>query len=669
MRRPGWDPRTKRTPVKGLLSLALAACGGATGPLPGSGARLPPGERVAHVGGDGAFERAITGVVVAPGARVGLGRPLEARTPLRALVTWTGAGPDGGAGHVAVGADETEGPRRTLTPGVPTVLGWTAAAGAQPWLQADLDAGVLHVAPVTTAPDGGRPPRVVVALVDTLRADRLGAWGHDRDTSPHLDALAARGRRFANAVAPAPWTLPSTQALWSGRPPERWSDGETLAERFSAAGWRTAAVVANPWLSDAHGLTRGWDRHELWTNAPADAQVDRALSLLEAHADEPLLLWVHLQDPHLPYREPEPHRSRWAGPPPAGLTEAPTSTQLGALDTLPLDDPRRTWLLDRYDQNVAFVDAELGRLLSALHPDDVVVVAADHGEELWEHGGVEHGHALWQELLHVPLILAGAGIPAGVTEEPVSLEDVGPTLLRLAGLPLDPAEAGRDLIDSDPAGRALVSGRLLYGPAGWSVRQGAAKAWIHDGVAWSTNLDTDPGERAAARMDAAAAEALRAGLSGALGLPAPTALRLTRPGVVPGTSSLPGATLRLSCPDGLSDWWTEPRPLSPRTAPAVSDDALVIGRVPGEVPVGETFVVPRAGSTTCTARLEDPALGAVEADVPWPLAPGAAVILGRPGHHARIDQTWMPRVAHAFDVGTTPAADPRLEALGYQDGG
>jgi arylsulfatase A-like enzyme/tetratricopeptide (TPR) repeat protein len=298
----------------------------------------------------------------------------------------------------------------------------------------------------------GRPAeRVVLVSIDTLRADHLGCYGADFAHTPRLDALAAGGVRFATAISPVPLTLPSHTTLLTGLdPPEHGvrhngvfrlaEDVPTLAERMREAGFATAAFVASYVLDRQFGLARGFDRYDDRTSRqqsgrgilgfaerPADQVVDAALEWLGS-APPRFFLWVHLYDPHSEYR------------PPPGFASA---------------FPNRP-----YDGEIAFADAQVGRLLGALgerFPDGgtLVVVTADHGESLGEHGEATHSHLVYDATQHVPLLMNGPGLSPGRVVDPVvSLRDVAPTILDLAGVPPLPGATGRSLAAA-ARGRAL----------------------------------------------------------------------------------------------------------------------------------------------------------------------------------------------------------------------
>ncbi len=288
------------------------------------------------------------------------------------------------------------------------------------------------------------PPNVVLVSIDTLRPDRLGCYGGVKVETPAIDALAVAGVRFQNAFTPVPLTLPAHWTILTGVEP--WNHGvvdngmtlsappvATLAERFAAAGYDTAAFVSAFVLHRTFGLDRGFARYDdgpaadaaldqlLHATAPADERVDRALSWLRRERTRPFFLWLHLFDPHAPYQPPAGFRARYADRP--------------------------------YDGEVAFVDTQVARLLAALDRSGqagrtLVVLLSDHGESLGEHGEETHGVLLYDATLRVPLIFRMPGvISAGeVRQEEVTLADVAPTVLALAGLPATPGVDGRDLL-------------------------------------------------------------------------------------------------------------------------------------------------------------------------------------------------------------------------------
>lgn len=275
----------------------------------------------------------------------------------------------------------------------------------------------------SAAPDPAAPaprPSILLVTLDTARADAVGPDAAGAET-PAFNALAARGLRFLQAYAVAPETLPSHASMMTGLYPAGHgvhengrhlaADHPTLAERLNAAGYRTAAFVSSFVLTRRFGLARGFEVYD--DQLPGDvereasATTDRALEFLKkTPGSAPLFLWVHYFDPHAPYAPPEPFRSRFAANPYAG--------------------------------EVAWMDRHLGRLVAAFEsraaPPPAVVVASDHGEGLGDHGESQHGHLIYQSTMHVPLVIAGPGVPTGVHAEPVSTRRVYHTVLDWAGL-------------------------------------------------------------------------------------------------------------------------------------------------------------------------------------------------------------------------------------------
>ncbi len=380
------------------------------------------------------------------------------------------------------------------------------------------------------------PRSVVLIVVDTLRADHLGLYGYPRPTSPVLDALARDAAIFERAFATSPWTLPSFGSLFTGRLPAEhragWPAGAgesgeaegrqflplsaglpTLAESLGARGLDTAAIMNNAFLHSDFGVARGFATYDhIGGNRRrirrADEVVDRALDWLGKEGRGDFLLVVHFFDPHLNYDAPEPFRGRFAG---AEMTDEERNA---LMELRPLRQRVRQgeavdwdFLIGAYDEEIAFVDRELGRLWRGLErsgrlAESLVVLTADHGEEFGDHGGFEHGHSLYGELVRVPLLVWGPGVEPGRRVEPVSLIDVFPTVLDALGLPAPDGLPGRSLKallagGAGPADRTLIAERTLYG-----AHRESAIAWPYKLIHAPRrpretelfNLEDDPGE-------------------------------------------------------------------------------------------------------------------------------------------------------------------------------
>ncbi len=312
---------------------------------------------------------------------------------------------------------------------------------------------------------------LMVVSIDTLRPDRLGAYGYDRPSSPTLDELAASGVLFENASTVAPWTLPSHASLVTGLYPRHHGakrhvealaeEVATLAERLRDAGFQTSAVVNSKFLDKKYRFDRGFDDFAFLKpthdpEAPSSV-VDRSLDWLENRGEGRFFLLVHDYDVHSSYGALPRHHDLLVRPYEGfvdGSAAQLRSVRRGEMSLGP-DDLRH--LIDLYVAGIRQLDDELGRLIQGLkdlgvYQDTLVVVVSDHGEEFLEHGGVLHGRTQYEEMLRIPMIMRGPGLPAGLrVRSPVSLVDVFPTALSLLGLP------GTDELDGIDLGTSLRS--------------------------------------------------------------------------------------------------------------------------------------------------------------------------------------------------------------------
>jgi arylsulfatase A-like enzyme len=329
-------------------------------------------------------------------------------------------------------------------------------------------------------------PDVLLVVVDTLRADRLGVYGFPAATSPVLDALAARGVVFDRAIAASAKTAPSTASLltsrWVGRHgigalngTTRLDGEETLALRLRAAGYATAAFVGNVVLRRRIGLDAGFDVYDdelpdVEPNRPgffertAAKTTDRALAWLAGQGDRPIFLWAYYQDPHGPYTPPAPFDTYFpelADPNEAPLPLLAQDFGVGGIPAYQRfgDQRRPSEYTRRYAGEVAAFDAALGRLLAGFEQRGrplVVAFTADHGESFGEDGyWFLHGHASTPDLSRIPFVLVAPSLSAGRRDELVHHVDVMPTLLELVGAPLP------DDIDGLALGPLLRDGKRL----------------------------------------------------------------------------------------------------------------------------------------------------------------------------------------------------------------
>ena len=301
--------------------------------------------------------------------------------------------------------------------------------------------------------------RIVLISIDTLRADHLGAYGHRRETSPNLDALAARGAVFEDTSTTAPWTLPAHVSMLTGLYPEQTrvrtrevlgEDIPTIAETLLAAGYRTGGMGNVSWLQPAFRLNRGFEK---WKLLPADESrkgaaariTDFGMEFLEQNDGERCFLFLHYFDVHSPYRSQSVFERAFLPPDFRKTSKVTGATmQLGLAATnhgyVVFSEQEREDLEKLYDAGILQLDDDLGRLFRFIDErfgfdDTLVIVTSDHGEGFFEHGKFSHGEDQYQEVLHVPLILRGGSVPASVRiNGPTSIVDIAPTILAAAGV-------------------------------------------------------------------------------------------------------------------------------------------------------------------------------------------------------------------------------------------
>ncbi len=329
------------------------------------------------------------------------------------------------------------------------------------------------------------PPSLLLIVLDALARRHVSHYGHERPTTPRLDGLAERGVSWTTARAPASYTLASVGTLLTGQSPvthgvtlvgdaasgyQRLADdAPRLARALQAAGYRTEALVTNPNAASHHGYAEGFDRYQdlwrdpaLWREGVDGAELVSRFAEM-AREPGPFFAYVHVFEPHAPYSVPDDLRAAFVGP-----YDGTVDGGREWLDRVKTEDTvvdRQGWLHlhDLYDARVALADRVLGRLLDVLQAegraaDTVVVVTSDHGEALGEHGTVEHGDSVFSEQIDVPLVMAGPGLTARTVTGPVTLADVAPTLLSLAGVEPPSTMEGIDVLSADPpADRAFMA--------------------------------------------------------------------------------------------------------------------------------------------------------------------------------------------------------------------
>jgi len=323
-------------------------------------------------------------------------------------------------------------------------------------------------------------PNVVFIVLDTLRADRTNAHGYMRQTSPFLERLAERGARVSEMIAPYPTTLPSHWAMFTGAYPVRdsaydrrgilSSDRSTLAQQFQGSGYLTAAFTEGGFVHSYFGLSRGFDSYDngpdIGTNSftgSATETLSKATTWIDTHRTERFFLFVQTYEVHTPYdpsddsrrQFSEGYRGRWTEHYPATAAFEINNR----VDEITTEEVAQIGAL--YDAEILDLDRALERFIRTLDAQNllentILVVTADHGEDLFEHGWMQHGTTVYEPAIHVPFVVVWPSqVPDGVSLNCMrSLVDVAPTLLELAGITPTIVD-----MDGESFSAALTSGR------------------------------------------------------------------------------------------------------------------------------------------------------------------------------------------------------------------
>ena len=321
-----------------------------------------------------------------------------------------------------------------------------------------------------------KSPNVILILVDAMRADRLGPYGFtERNTTPNLDRFATGGVVFERAISQSGWTIPSVASLFSGVYPRTHGvlkfidpkthrdfsgdegslikmdalspDHDTVAEQFQRAGYETVAILKSDVVNAGRGYEQGFGYFHFVDRKPKDRLesgahlTDAFIAWLEGRRGDPrpFFAYLHYMDPHISYIAPEPFYSKYT----SGISSELTG---GYHETVPFrngeqipTDADVEKLLALYDSEIEYWDSQFGRLLGSiaglgLSDNTIIAVTADHGEAFWEHEMLSHA-GLFQENIHVPMILGGAGVVPQRIPQWVQMMDLAPTLVEMAGVP------------------------------------------------------------------------------------------------------------------------------------------------------------------------------------------------------------------------------------------
>jgi arylsulfatase A-like enzyme len=379
------------------------------------------------------------------------------------------------------------------------------------------------------APRPGLPDVVIITL-DACRVDQFGPRPDGTTLTPNIDRFAENAVVFTHCRSQASWTSPSLSTLHTGQYPmvhyatahrPLGTSQPTLAELMGEAGYDTRAVVANRLCHRSLGMARGFDDYLYWDQnrfiralgyyetyfyylenriyEKRNTRVgekddhttiitDRLVDIFEEDRGRPLFLWTHYLDPHTPYSPPPEY---------VAAEDRPFIDKFGHGNRKKADLNRRL-----YDGEVRYVDDELGRVLPLIPPDALVIISSDHGEEFWEHDGFDHGKTLYEEVIRVPLVVRFPEGRGGVSDAPVAVIDLAPTILGHLGLDVPPSMQGRDISAAASAAEwdfpVFAGSSMLAGERQYTVVYRGRKLILGHKESMSAakyfDLAADPGE-------------------------------------------------------------------------------------------------------------------------------------------------------------------------------
>jgi arylsulfatase A-like enzyme len=328
----------------------------------------------------------------------------------------------------------------------------------------------------------GRIKHVLLISVDTLRPDFLSCYDPQAGNTPNIDQLAEDGILFRRAISSSPWTLPSMASIMTGLPnavhtatkpftplPDTL---ETLAEIMRDNGYKTSAIGDNQFLKSMYNVSQGFREynffpkpenyvgyslgarivftwlfpHALLDEATTADLTRLTLDWIESNSDHDFFIWLHYFDPHMPYTPPQPYLPSMKPLPSMGWSLGAEALDKIRSGNFVPDLAEREWVRMLYNGEIHYVDDNIGRIIGALkeynlYDESLIILTSDHGEEFWEHGGFEHGHTLYDEVIHVPLILKlPASLPGTYQRQistTVSTQCILPTILELCGIAYD----------------------------------------------------------------------------------------------------------------------------------------------------------------------------------------------------------------------------------------
>jgi arylsulfatase A-like enzyme len=372
-------------------------------------------------------------------------------------------------------------------------------------------------------------PNVLLILIDTVRADNFSCYGYHRETTPHIDSLAAAGTLALNCHGQSSWTLPAMSTIFTGVSPVVHGAGKRNEEFYGPsheapwlplsmhqAGYRTAAFFNVIFMNQDFGFHRGFDHFDCQgissgnSTRTAGETVDALLEWLDdSDGSTPFFAAVHFYDPHVPYSAPEPYLHMYADPGYEGEYDETWGSDVRQIirvnsgEAVPSREDLDN-LIALWDGEITYTDAETGRLLAGIRErgygeNTLVIVVGDHGEEFLEHGGIEHGRNLYRETTHVPLVIAGPGFGGGrVISEPVAQLDLAATVAAVTGTVFPVSAPSTDLSGMICDVRGIPASGVLWRESGdlVSVVSGSRKViWaVEEDSLEAYDIQLDPGE-------------------------------------------------------------------------------------------------------------------------------------------------------------------------------
>ena len=288
-----------------------------------------------------------------------------------------------------------------------------------------------------------KKPNVLFLMLDTLRADHMSVYGYQRNTTPNLDLFAEENLLFLNAISVAPWTPPSIASMFTGLYPTEHGmmpyahrkkaiktstilkdELETIAEMYKKGGYKTAAISSNPWIGPDFGYTQGFDDFLHINRAKAEKINQAAFEKLQGFKNEGKSFFLY---PHWPYAPPDEFKEMYENQEPVTYNGENIYTD------------KEQNFINLYNGEISYLDHHLQLLFDklkslSLYDDLIIIVVGDHGEQFMEHGAQGHGYYLYNEEIHVPLMLKVPGQEASQIQQTVSTIDILPTLLKLSNL-------------------------------------------------------------------------------------------------------------------------------------------------------------------------------------------------------------------------------------------